>query len=187
MLWTSIKFLKAFPRSAIKGFCWEFKLKWPGVLVSPESKMPTIERLRELEEILPSSTNAGSRTRATTSRPYRGRSSAKGSDLDQPNSFILQTLGDHATSDFITSNVACSRAFRRIQFNRERHDDLIVDSIVIRGWIAGAGAVATAGPISWTAKVIKMRPELTLIWRVSDAALCSREPGEFQVSMGEYG
>src|SRR5579862_5338557 len=29
------------------------------------------------------------------------------------------------------------------------------------------------------AKVIKMRPNLTLIWRVSNAALCSREQGEF--------
>src|ERR1700758_2363244 len=36
------------------------------------------------------------------------------------------------------------------------------------------------------AKVIKMRPDLTPIWRVSDAALCSREPGEFQVSMGGH-
>jgi len=27
----------------------------------------------------------------------------------------------------------------------------------------------------WSAKVIKMRPNLTLIWRVSDAALSSRE------------
>jgi hypothetical protein len=31
-----------------------------------------------------------------------------------------------------------------------------------------------------------MRPDLTLIWRVSDAALYLRELGEFQVSMGEH-
>ena len=36
------------------------------------------------------------------------------------------------------------------------------------------------------AKVIKMRPDLTLIWRVSDAALHSREPGGFQVIRGEH-
>jgi len=40
-----------------------------------------------------------------------------------------------------------------------------------------------AGPIagSLLAKVIKMRPGLTPIWRVSNAALCS-----FWVSMGEH-
>ena len=33
-----------------------------------------------------------------------------------------------------------------------------------------------------------MRPDLTLIWRVSNAALCSRELGEFQmVSTGTVG
>ena len=35
------------------------------------------------------------------------------------------------------------------------------------------------------AKVMKMRPNLTPIWRVSNAALSSCELGEFQVSMGE--
>jgi len=39
--------------------------------------------------------------------------------------------------------------------------------------------------VASNAKVIKVRPDLTPIWRGSDAALCSREPGEFQVSMGE--
>ena len=43
------------------------------------------------------------------------------------------------------------------------------------------------GRLKERAEVIKMRPDLIPIRRVSDAALCSHEPGEFQVSMGEYG
>jgi hypothetical protein len=45
------------------------------------------------------------------------------------------------------------------------------------------GYLFSAAPTRRRAKVIKMRPDLTPIWRVSPAALCSRELGE----SGEYG
>src|SRR5579862_1626723 len=63
-------------------------------------------------------------------------------------------------------SISFARPQDRYIFARHRHASSVVKSL--------------------GAKVIKMRGDLTLLWRVSNAALCSLELGEFQMGGQKY-